>query len=284
MKNRTDLASALRSARKEGDEGTVAVVVERRPDNSSVHIEADRVFHAASTMKVAVLVEAYRQIEEGERSLDALVPVHNRFRSVVDNSTYAVEDDSDDALHDRVGEEERLGELLRRMIVVSSNLATNCVLEAIGVEAVQATVDRLGADGMHVRRGVEDLAAYEAGINNTTTAEALATLLTALARGEAVSPDADRAMIDLLRQQHFRDGIPAGLSSNAIVANKTGWTSTVQHDAAIVEPPAGEPYVLVVLTEGFASAERAKRSIAQVAAAVHGTMGAAGRNEGGKGP
>ena len=259
----------MRATWEEPEAGTVAVVAQDLGAKRTIRVRPDRVVHAASTMKLAVLIEAYRQVDAGERSLEEEVLVRNQFRSVVDGSTYAVEADSDDALYERIGDPVALGELLRRMIVLSSNLAANGVLATIGVEAVQATVDRLGASGMHVRRGVEDLRAYETGINNTTTAHALAHLLMAMAQGTAVSPAADRAMIDLLRQQHFRDGIPAGLPDDATVANKTGWTSTVQHDAALVTPSEGNPYVLVVLTDGFPSPREAKRCIADVAAAVH---------------
>jgi hypothetical protein len=134
------------------------------------------------------------------------------------------------------------------MITKSSNLATNLLIDRLGVESIQATVERLGGAGMVVRRKLEDGKAYARGLNNTTTARGLAALMEALATGRAVSPAASRDMVEILKRQYFRDGIPAGLPSGTVVANKTGGISTVNHDAAIVYGP--RPYVLVVLVRG----------------------------------
>lgn len=233
---------------------------------------ADRPFHAASTMKVPVMIEAFRQAHRGRLSLDDRLVVRNAFRSIVDGSAYRIEDDADDALYARTGQPVPLRELVYQMITVSSNLATNLLIEHLTADSVQATCRRLGAPAMQVLRGVEDLKAFRQGLNNRTTAAALATLLEALLEGRAVSPEADRAMIGILRDQRFNTMIPAGLPAGVRVAHKTGWITGIHHDAAIVEPPDAPPYVLVILTEGFPDEAASAALGAAVARAVHAVL------------
>jgi beta-lactamase class A len=158
------------------------------------------------------------------------------------------------------------------MIDVSSNLATNNLIERLGVENIRATTEALGAGGMVVRRGVEDNVAYRAGMNNTTTARALLVLLEAIATGKAVSPDASRQMVAVLERQHFSDGIPAGLPPGTVVAHKTGSITRIQHDAAIVF--GDRPYVLVVLVRGIDDEKQGNALIADIARAINGAVAA----------
>jgi beta-lactamase class A len=250
-------------------EAEVALAAHDLETGETVDVKAGRIFHAASTMKVGILIEVFRQAAAGKRSLDDELLVHNEFESAASGTPFAVDADTDDDLHGRIGRAVSLRTLTERMIVVSSNLATNLLLEHIGTEAVQATLVRLGAGGMVVRRGVEDLDAFDAGIVNTTTPEALARMLLALAEGRAVAPAVDQEMIDLLRRQQFRDGLPARLPGGVTVAHKPGWTSTVQHDAGIVETADHAPYVIAVCTEGFDDSTRAEETIATLTQRVH---------------
>ncbi|MFO7259867.1 MAG: serine hydrolase [bacterium] len=226
--------------------------------------------HAASTMKVPVLLELIRQVEAGRLSLDARIPVVNEFRSIADGSTYALspEDDSDTELYDAVGQERPIRELARRMIVRSSNLATNNLISYVTPDSIARTLARLGAPGMRVLRGVEDGPAYARGMNNTTTAAAFARVLEAIARCEEVSRAGCEEMIDILAAQEFNEMIPAGLPPGTRVAHKTGWITRIHHDGGIVFPPGREPYVLVVLTRGFDDKERSARVGADISRAV----------------
>jgi beta-lactamase class A len=148
------------------------------------------------------------------------------------------------------------------MITRSSNLATNLLIETLGVEGIRATVHSFGADGMRVLRGVEDEKAYEQGLNNTTTARALQVLLTAIAEGKAVDEDSSRAMVAILERQTFNEGIPAGLPPGTRVAHKTGEITKIHHDAAIVYAP--RPFVLVVLVRGIADQKESSTLIADL--------------------
>jgi beta-lactamase class A len=237
----------------------------------ALFINADESFHAASTMKVAVLIEAFRQIDAGRLRLDQGILLVNEFGSIVDGSPYALNaaDDSDSSLYARAGQRVPVHELLDRMITRSSNLATNAVIALIGADAANATAHRLGAARMRVLRGVEDSKAYQAGRNNTTTARDLAALLAALERGHAASPASTDSMRSMLLRQEFRDRIPAGLPPGTRVAHKTGEITGVAHDAAIVYPADRVPYVLVILTRGISDPKRSAALVADITRLVH---------------
>lgn len=227
-------------------------------------------FHAASTMKVPVMFELFRRADAGTLSLDDRIPLGNRFASIVDGSPYALSpsDDSDGALYARVGAPISLRELNERMIVRSSNLATNVLIERLDPTRVTSLARTLGGEGVIVRRGVEDGVAFRAGLNNTTTARGLGKLLVALERGEVASAWATIAMRETLMRQEFNDEIPAGLPPGTRVAHKTGWITATTHDAAIVYPPRRAPFVLVILTRAIPERGDAQRLMADLARIV----------------
>ena len=224
-------------------------------------------YHPASTMKLPVMVALVRAAEAGALALDDRVILENRFRSIVDGSPYALirEEDSDPALYDRVGAPISFRELNHRMIVRSSNLATNALIERLGADSVTRVAAALGAEGVIVRRGVEDAKAFAAGRNNATTARGLGRLLAAIERGTAASAAGTALMRTTLLAQEFNDEIPAGLPAGTPVAHKTGWITGQTHDAAIVYPPGRAPFVLVVLTRGIPDRATAQRLIADLA-------------------
>jgi beta-lactamase class A len=244
----------------------VGVVLHDLKNRFHVEIAADSSFHAASTMKVPVMIELFRRADAGAIALDQGVLLVNQFGSIVDGSPYALDagDDSDSTLYAKVGTRVSMRELLERMIERSSNLATNTLIAIVGASNTNATAHALGASRIQVRRGVEDGKAFQAGLNNTTTASDLAALMLAIERGRAASPSSCAEMRDILLRQEFSQEIPAGLPPGTPVAHKTGWITGTRHDAAIVYPPGGTPYVLVVLTSGIAQDDVARTLIADI--------------------
>ncbi len=237
----------------------------------TLFINADTSFHAASTMKVPVMIELFRRANTGSFRMDQGLLMVNQFASLVDGSPYTLDmgSDSDSTLYHRIGERVRVDSLLRLMITRSSNFATNTLITLVGADAVTKTMRELGARRIQVLRGVEDGKAFERGLNNTTTARDLALILRALEEGRAASPDATRQMLAILMAQEFNEKIPAGLPPGTRVAHKTGDITAVSHDAAIVYPPGGKPYVLVVLTRGIADGVRSARLIADISSIVY---------------
>ena len=226
--------------------------------------------HAASTMKIPVLIELAQRVDAGRYGWDWPVLVRNEFESIVDGSSYRLKpaDDSDSTLYALEGRQVPARELARLMIVRSSNLATNLLVAQLGASAIQASARRLGADSIVVLRGVEDQKAYDRGLSNTTTARDLAVLLAAITQGRAASDTSSAIMLNILSRQEFRAGIPAGIPPGTRVASKTGNITGVNHDAAVIFPPARPPYVLVVLTRGFQSPGAAEAYMAAVSRAV----------------
>jgi len=238
----------------------------------SVLVGARRRFHAASTMKVPVMIQLFRDRDAHRLSLDDSITVTNTFKSIVDSSPYQLDktDDSDSTLYLRVGGKASIRELVELMETVSSNLATNILITRIGATRANATAHRLGADSILVLRGVEDGKAYRAGRNNTTTARDLGVLMAAIAQNRAASPAACNEMLAILGRQHFTEGIPAGLPSQVKVYHKTGWVGkVVYHDAAVVELPGGRRYVLVVLTGGIEKDEDAYKLVSDISQMIY---------------
>lgn len=241
-----------------------------RPD--SILIGANARLHAASTMKVPVMIQLFRDVDAGLLRLDDSIPVRDSFPSLVDGSPFSVgkEDDSDSTLYARIGGRASLRELLELMITRSSNLATDLLIERVGAERAQRTARSLGAWSIQVLRGVEDDKAYRAGLNNTTTARDLGALLGAIASRRAASGSSCDSMLAILGRQEFNEGIPAGVPPATRVAHKTGWIGeVVYHDAAIVYPSNGSPYVLVVLTGGIKEDSVAHNLVADLSRLVY---------------
>ena len=246
----------------------VAVAFRTLDGRTELLLDPDKVFHAASTMKVPVMIELFRQAQSGQLSLDDSLPIRNEFHSIVDGSPYQldVSDDSDADVYHAIGKSLSLRALCEAMITVSSNFAANLLIERLGVENIRQTVTRLGADGMQVLRGVEDDKAFQKGLNNTTTARGLMILLDAIAKGQAVDQKADAEMLSILERQHFNNAIPAGVPKGTVVAHKTGNITKIHHDAAVVFGP--RPYVLVVLVRGLADEGHSAELIASISREV----------------
>jgi beta-lactamase class A len=248
----------------------VAVSYRDLQTGDSLDLRADVDFHAASTMKVPVMIEVLRAVDEGRLGLDQEILLINRFHSIVDGSPYALDasDDSDSSMYARVGQRVPVRELLERMIVRSSNLATNALIALVGAEQANASAHALGAAHIRVLRGVEDGKAFAAGRNNTTTSSDLAVLLGRIERGNALRPESARLMKEILLRQELNGEIPAGLPPGTPVAHKSGSITATLHDAAIVYPSGRAPYVLVVLTRNLPDEKVAKRLIADISRLV----------------
>ena len=248
----------------------VAVSYRDLHTGESLDIAADTVFHAASTMKIPVMIEVLKRAQAGAFSLDQEILLVNQFASLADGSPFSLSaaDDGDSILYSKVGDRVTVRELLRRMITRSSNLATNQLIELVGAANVTETAHNLGARHLSVLRGVEDQKAFDKGMINTTTSADLATLLEAIEKGTVLSSSSSSEMREILLAQEFNEKIPAGLPPGTRVAHKTGEITAVSHDAAVVYPPGRKPYVLVVLTKGIRESKASGTLIADISRIV----------------
>jgi beta-lactamase class A len=235
----------------------------------------DRWFHSASTIKVAVLLALFGAIDAGRFTLDSRLHVRNRFLSLVDRTPFRVAAgrDADKEVHAAIGKTMRIGDLARHMIVTSSNLATNLLVDLIKVDQAQEMLARHGIRGIELTRGVEDDKAFDANFNNRVTANGLVALFRVIHERRGVLPESAREMLDILFRQEFRSGIPAGLPSDVRaatrIANKTGEISVAAHDAGLVFLPARQPYVLAVLTQPGPNTDYRMERIARVSTIVY---------------
>ena len=252
-------------------DGKFALVFHNLGTHETLEIEAGELFHAASTMKVAVMIEVYKQAAERKISLDDSITIHNEFKSIVDGSIYSLDtaDDSEQGLYQQMGQKRKLSDLVYDMIIVSSNLATNLVIELVGPEQVTRTLRDLGAAHTEVLRGVEDQKAFDKGLNNVTTAEDMGIIFKRIAEGDAVSPQASEAMIRILLDQKFNEIIPARLPADVKVAHKTGSITGVRHDCGIIFLPDGRKYVLVLLSKEMKDEEAGIRAMAAVSEMIY---------------
>jgi beta-lactamase class A len=236
-------------------------------------LRGDRWFHAASTVKVAVLLAIFRAADQGRLRLDDSLHVRNRFFSAADGSLFRVSQDRDATpeLYATIGRTARISALAHAMICGSSNLATNLLLDFTGVEYARAVLREAQIDGVELRRGVEDHGAHERGINNEATADGLLTLLSAI-RGDFLTPESKREVIRILLEQRFNSMIPAGLPPHATVAHKTGEISTACHDVGIVYLPEREPYIIAILTEFDPDKEGRRETVAAISKAIYRSL------------
>jgi beta-lactamase class A len=264
-------ASSLDSLRERLDRvgGTVSVWCGPPGGEPTFRRLADETHYAASTMKLPLLLAAYRMADSGHLDLDQEVEVHADFRSAFDGTAYGMsrDYDSDDEPWQRLGQRVSLRWLLRRMVGRSSNLATNLVLEQVGLRPVAEVWQLCGAHHSVTARGIEDYAAERGGQTNLVTAADLAAVLAGIATGEAASATACDEMLAALAANENRDNIPAGLPAGTYVAHKDGWVDAVAHDAGLIRPPDAPPYVLVVCCTAPLSEAAGWRLIAEVAAA-----------------
>ena len=273
MKRLAEAEVAVELIKASGAE-TVAVAYYDLATGEELLLNGDESFHAASTMKVPVMMELFRQAEAKRFSLDDRIAIKNDFVSIADGSHFSISvtDDSEPTFYKRIGETESIRELMRLMIVMSSNLATNILIERVGAANVMKLMREIGANKIQVLRGVEDTKAFERKMNNTTTARDLMIVMRRIGERRAVSAQASEEMIQVMLAQHFNQGIPAGVGKDTKVAHKTGSITKINHDAAIVFPPKRKPYVLIVLTRGLADEKRAHKLIADISQTIFSSL------------
>jgi len=274
MASLADISVSLRDAVEKiaGESKARAVAVALLDFDSGLRfsLAGDRWFHAASTIKVAVLLAVFRAVDEGRLRLDDSLHVRNRFISAADGFPFRLDSDSDalPKLYQAIGRTVNISALAEGMIAASSNLATNLLLDLVGVEYARNVLREAQVSGVELRRGVEDHAAHERGIDNQVTADGLLTLLCAV-RSNFLSNESREHAIRILLAQRFKSMIPAGLPAHATVAHKTGEISTACHDMGIVYLPERQPYIAVILTEFDSEQDGRRETVAAISEVIH---------------
>jgi beta-lactamase class A len=239
---------------------------ESRPKTPFVNTRPTAQHYAASTMKVAVLLAAYRAFDDGSWAADAPLLVHDTFASAAGGTFSSTRDyDSDTAVWDRLGSEAPAGWLLERMIVRSSNLATNLAIEHLGFDAVNHSWRIADSPGCAVQRLIQD---NRAGwLTNQVTAPGLSMLMKFVTSGSAATASSTAAMIGVLLANEHTSDVVAGLPTGTWVAHKNGWVEGIQHTTALVRPDDAPGYLLTVCSSTGLPKDEGRQLVARVARA-----------------
>ena len=252
-------------------DGEYAVAFADLKTGDTLFINAHEKFHAASTMKVPVMIELYKQAQAGKFSLNDSVLIKTEFTSIVYGSIYNMDVgvDSETIIYELVGKKMPIRQLMYQMIAKSSNLATNILIELVDARNVTTTMRELGALDIEVLRGVEDLKAFNKGLSNSTTAFDLMKIFEAIGMDWIISEEACDEMMSVLLDQHFNDIIPALLPVEVKVAHKTGSITGTQHDSGLIVLPTGHKYVLVLLSKGLDDEDKGIETLALISKKVY---------------
>ena len=254
--------------------GNFALAFKNLDDGKEILINENEIFHAASTMKTPVMIEFYKQLHQGKLSLEDTLQIKNEFKSIVDGTMYKLSefDDSDKNTYNKLGQYYSINNLIYEMITISSNFATNILIEYIGANNVTKSMKEIGALNIDILRGVEDIKAFELGLNNTTSAKDLLIIYEKLAKGKIINNESSAIMIEILKDQKYDDIIPKYLPKDIEIANKTGMITGVHHDSGIVFLKDGKKYVIIILSKNMSDMESGTEMMAKISELIYKTL------------
>jgi beta-lactamase class A len=253
-------------------EGEFAVAFKDLQTGKTLFINEKEDFHAASTMKTPVMIEVFKQAKAGKFKVTDSILVKNEFKSIVDGSPYSMDiaDDSGDGMYKMIGKKMTIYDLTYQMIIVSSNLATNILIDLVDAKNANESMRKLGAKDIKVLRGVEDQKAFDKGLSNTTTAYDLMLIFEKIAQNKVIDKKACEEMRKILFDQKFNEIIPEKLPKNVKVAHKTGSITGVQHDSGIIYLSDGRRYILVLLSKKLKNVDVGVKMLAEVSEMFYG--------------
>lgn len=243
-----------------GFPGIVGVAVKELAEGATLAINADEVFPTASTIKIHVLIQLLARAEAGELDLQQRIAIqpesHVLGSGVLAYLTGPVE--------------LTLLDLATLMIIASDNTATNLCIDAAGLEATDALIQRLGLTQTRLRRKMMDHIAAVREQENVATPHELVTVFDLLHRGEP-SPWVAQGVLEILKKPKH-GFIDRALPATVAVANKPGWVEGAMCDAALVYLPR-RPYAVALMTKhGMGSALEQEQFLFTLAATIHDSM------------
>lgn len=211
----------------------------------------DTVFPTASTIKLAILYELFRQAEEGAVRLDDSRPM---------DASHVV--GGSGILRELRAPAMPLRDYATLMIVLSDNTATNLLIDALGMQNVTRRVESLGLSRTRLRRRMMDIDAARRGDENVSTPGEIARLLEVLERGEGLRPESREQLLAILAKEKSSP-ITRGLPSGTRVASKPGTLEGVAVDAGIVYLE-GRPYIVSAMTTFLKSGDAGATAVERV--------------------
>jgi beta-lactamase class A len=220
-----------------GLDGVMGVAIVDLTDGHKYLLHGDDVFPQASSIKICVLAELYRQAQQGKLKLTDLYTV---------NAADLVPDS--DIMNGLTPGVTRitLRDLATMMVAVSDNSATNVLIDRVGMENVNAFLSAQGLHDTRLRRKMMDLKAAAEGRENVSTPNEMSKLLQALYRGEILNKGMTDDFFKVL-STHKESFIPRSLPEDLKVANKPGELEGVRNDSGVIFVDK-RPYILCVMT------------------------------------
>ena len=238
-------------------DGVMGVAIEDLTSGDHFFLRENEVFAQASSIKIAVLAELYRQAQQGKVNLADLYTVQA--------SDLVADSDIMGGLTPGVTRI-TLRDLATMMVAVSDNSATNVLIDCVGMENVNAMLDSLGLARTRLRRKMMDVQAAKEGRENISTPREMMSLLEAIYRGKILNKESTADFFKVL-STNKNSWIPRDLPADLKIANKPGSLEAVRNDSGIVFVE-GRPYIICVMTAFLGNERDGEEAISKISFAT----------------
>lgn len=247
-------------------DGAIGLAVLDLTTGQKILLHADDVFPQASSIKITVLAELYRQAQQGKLKLTDLYTVQS--------SDLVQDSDIMNGLTPGITKI-TLRDLATMMVAVSDNAATNVLIDRVGMDSVNAFLDSLGLSHTRLRRKMMDVKAAAEGRENISTPREMMTLLETLYRGKVLNKEMTEDFFKVLSTR--KDSwIPRELPEDLRVANKPGALEGVRNDSGVIFAK-NRPYILCVMTTYLRNEREGEEAISKISLAAYQMFDRLGR-------
>ncbi|WP_181444578.1 serine hydrolase [Bacillus sp. 03113] len=228
-------------------------------DKEIIEINSKQAYPAASLIKVPILIEAFRQKEEGKLDVEQLVSISKEEKVGGAGVLFSLSSKASFTIHD----------LMTLMIIVSDNTATNQLIDLIGWHEINQCIKALNLTSTRLNRKMMDLDAIKLGKDNWTSAVNIGTCLKEIYKGSLLSKESKEEILSMMRKQQFKEKLPAYMNlEKGWIANKTGELEGIEHDCAIIQYNGITVY-MAVLIDQLSAQEDGRETIRQIGKLVN---------------
>jgi len=232
------------------------VLKDLKKDKWILKIDENRRLPSASTIKVLIMIEALRQVQEGKFKLDQRIKIKESDR--VDFSIISELDTNEYTFKD----------LITLMIIISDNTATNILIDLLTYENINNMAGSLVLNNTVLKRKMMDFEAIKEGRQNDTSPIDMATIMENIYNKSILTAELYELMVDILKRQKHDDMLPSYIAEEIVIAHKTGELEGLNHDIGIFYLGDIEYMLGVFVTDANNNLE-AKRIIGEISKLVY---------------